>query len=155
MLLYASMSEDGTSWGDHGPAGLAPGRYYTVREAAGALRMSASTVWRWIAAGRLPAYRFGPKMVRISARDLEQMIRPAKEADGPTEAPERGARGIPAGPRTTPPSREEVVRRLAALARLEATAARIRASRRGEPVPSSTELVRQGRRERAERDRSR
>jgi excisionase family DNA binding protein len=135
------------------PDGREPGRFLTVQEAAQELRMSVSTVWRWIAAGRLTAYRFGPRKIRIRAQDLERVIRPANEADGASETRDRGTGGILTGPRTAPLPREEAQRRLAALARLEATAAELRARSGGEMVPSSTELVRQARRALDERDR--
>ncbi len=44
--------------------------YYTVAEVAEILDVSHSTVWRWIRAGRLPAYRVGARNLRIRQRDL-------------------------------------------------------------------------------------
>jgi excisionase family DNA binding protein len=140
MIVYAAMFGPGAHHD-----GREPGRYLTVREAARELRMSVSTVWRWIAAGRLPAYRFGPKEVRIRAQDLERVIRPANEADGAPETQDRGTGGILTGPRTAPLTRREAQRRLAALARLEATATKLRARSGGETIPSSTELVQRAR----------
>ena len=35
--------------------------YYTVAEAAAELDVSPSTVWRWITAQQLPAYRVGDR----------------------------------------------------------------------------------------------
>lgn len=52
--------------------------YYSVAEAAELLGVSPSTVWRWIDAGRLPAYRVGPKNIRIARADVEAAIRPAR-----------------------------------------------------------------------------
>lgn len=45
--------------------------YYTVSEAAELLDVSPSTVWRWIQAGKLPAYRVGGRALRIRKPDLE------------------------------------------------------------------------------------
>jgi len=53
--------------------------YYTVAEAAEALGVSPSTIWRWIKSRRLPAYRVGPKNIRIEKADLEAAVRPARE----------------------------------------------------------------------------
>jgi len=52
--------------------------YYTVPEAAMRLKVSPSTVWRWIEAEKLPAYRVGPRNIRIKKEDLEAIIRPAR-----------------------------------------------------------------------------
>src|SRR5437868_14347510 len=71
--------------------------YYTVAQAAALLEVSPSTVWRWIKADRLPAYRAGPKNIRIKKEDLQNVIQPAKngaikealdqEEDYPMEMP--------------------------------------------------------------------
>ena len=53
--------------------------YYTVTEAARRLRVSPSTIWRWINDQRLPAYRVGRRSIRIKKDDLETIIQPAKE----------------------------------------------------------------------------
>ncbi len=50
--------------------------FYTVAEAARVLQVSHSTVWRWIEARKLPAYRVGHRAIRIRRRDLEEVIRP-------------------------------------------------------------------------------
>jgi excisionase family DNA binding protein len=48
--------------------------YYTVAEAANQLDVSPATVWRWIEAQILPAYRIGPRRIRIRKEDLAQVI---------------------------------------------------------------------------------
>lgn len=53
-------------------------QFCTVAEAARFLEMSPSTIWRWIEAERLPAYRLGPRSIRIRKQDLEAAIRPAR-----------------------------------------------------------------------------
>jgi len=53
-------------------------RYYTVSEAASVLDVSRTTVWRWIADGRLAAYRAGGRTIRIKREDLERFLRPAR-----------------------------------------------------------------------------
>ena len=59
--------------------------YYTVPEAARLLRVSRSTVWRWIEAGRLRAYRVGPRNVRIKKEDLEEAVTPVRLKDAALE----------------------------------------------------------------------
>ena len=52
--------------------------YYTVSEAAEVLGVSPSTIWRWIDAGRLPAYRVGLRSIRIKKEDLGLSAAPAR-----------------------------------------------------------------------------
>jgi excisionase family DNA binding protein len=53
-------------------------RFYTVPEAARLLEVSPATLWRWIATRRLPAYRVGPRRIRIRREDLEELIQPVR-----------------------------------------------------------------------------
>jgi excisionase family DNA binding protein len=46
--------------------------YYTVAEVAEILNVSHSTVWRWIRAGKLRAYRVGSRNLRVRSRDLHR-----------------------------------------------------------------------------------
>lgn len=62
---------------------------YTVREAARLLKVSPTTIWRWIASGRLRARRVGPRKVRVSEEDLAAVIRPAREERYDPEAVRR------------------------------------------------------------------
>lgn len=52
--------------------------FYTIAEAARLLHVSQSTVWRWIEAQELPAYRVGPRRIRIRKQDLEEVVRPVQ-----------------------------------------------------------------------------
>src|SRR6266498_1044242 len=52
--------------------------FYSVPQAAKRLGVSPSTVWRWIEADRLPAYRVGPKNIRIKKQDLDRVVQPAR-----------------------------------------------------------------------------
>ena len=54
--------------------------FYSIAQAAKLLGVSPSTVWRWIEADRLPAYRVGPKNIRIKKEDLEKAIQPTRSA---------------------------------------------------------------------------
>ena len=48
--------------------------YLTLQEAAERLRCSTKTVRRYVASGRLTAYRVGPTMLRVSAEQLDAMV---------------------------------------------------------------------------------
>jgi excisionase family DNA binding protein len=52
--------------------------YYTVSEAARLLKVNPSTIWRWIQAKKLPAYRVGPRNIRIKKKDLQTIIKPSR-----------------------------------------------------------------------------
>jgi excisionase family DNA binding protein len=136
------------------------GRYYTVAEAAQKLKVSHATVWRWIDAGKLPAYRVGPKTIRIQEQDLQAVIAPVTtmkptHSDDPAE--EHASSGVHsraralAGPRMAPLTDDEVTRRLAALERATVFRRAQLASRGGVPFSSSTELIRQTREELGDR----
>jgi excisionase family DNA binding protein len=47
--------------------------YYTLPEVAEKLKVSRRTVYRWVQAGELPAYKLGGEF-RITERDLEQFL---------------------------------------------------------------------------------
>lgn len=52
--------------------------YYTVTQAARVLNVSPSTIWRWIEANKLSAYRVGSRKIRINKEDLSTIITPAR-----------------------------------------------------------------------------
>lgn len=56
----------------HGPAPA----FLTIDEVSTVCRVTPRTVYKWIRAGRLPAYRVGPQAVRISVNDLAAMMEP-------------------------------------------------------------------------------
>jgi excisionase family DNA binding protein len=64
----------------------------TVPEAAAVLKVSPVTVSRWLRQGRLPAYRLGPRAVRIRRADLQAVFAPARP---PAEATAAGAPSPP------------------------------------------------------------
>lgn len=53
-----------------------------LTEAAASRGVSTRTVRRWIAAGLLPAYRVGPRLVRIDPADLDRLDRRIPTAAG-------------------------------------------------------------------------
>ena len=54
--------------------------FVTVTEAASLLRVSPSTIRRWIQEGDLPAYRFGRRRVALKRAELSTLITPARPA---------------------------------------------------------------------------
>jgi excisionase family DNA binding protein len=58
----------------------APKRPVTVAHGAQKYGLSDRTVYRYIASGLLPAYRVGPRMLRIDLDDLERLARPVQAA---------------------------------------------------------------------------
>lgn len=86
---------------------IAPDGFISVPEAARRLHVSVSTMWRWINAQQLPAYRVGPKRVLIKEADLPALVAPrdvqaqetARRVTRPEEQPltdEERARGLAA-----------------------------------------------------------
>ncbi len=59
-------------------------RLFTLDQVAARLGMSAQTVWRWVARGRLPAVRLGARSVRIRQEDLDEFVRERTDAQGRT-----------------------------------------------------------------------
>jgi len=49
-------------------------KYYTIEEVAKTLRVAYLTVYRWIQAGKLTAFKAG-KQYRIKKEDLEKFIK--------------------------------------------------------------------------------
>ena len=52
--------------------------YVTVKEAAGILRVSVSSIWRWINDGTLIAYRLGHRRVLLRRVELARAIQDAR-----------------------------------------------------------------------------
>jgi excisionase family DNA binding protein len=132
------------------PAGDAGTRYYTVAQAARELQVHRTTITRWIKTGRLRAFRVGPKVVRITATDLEQVIAPASESgEGVTAMKERhtaeyaAVSDLPVKPLTG----EEKERALATIARLSELREKLR--REVGTFPPSEDIIREEREKRS------
>ncbi len=106
--------------------------YYTVPEAAAVLGVNPSTIWRWIKARKLSAYRVGERAIRIKKADLQKVVRPVRE---------EAMSGKPQVAFTSPTTEE--------LARRQALAAQIRKKRQERAIAPvrSWELVQQARAE--------
>lgn len=53
-----------------------------LTEAATRAGVSPRTIRRYIAAGHLPAYRLGPRLIRVAVADLDALVRPVAIAGG-------------------------------------------------------------------------
>jgi excisionase family DNA binding protein len=60
-----------------------PRKYLCLAEAADLHGVSQRTIRRWIAEGRITGYRVGPRVIRVSADELEQLARPIPTGDAP------------------------------------------------------------------------
>ena len=117
--------------------------YLTVTEAANLVRVSPSTIRRWIREGNLPAYRLGPRRVGLKRDDLATLVTPIhtgiEEAiQRPDDAP------IPV-PKLTP---EQKRRALEALEQAQQLSKQILARRGGKPFPPSWIVINEQRDER-------
>ena len=61
----------------------------SVREAARLVRVSESTVWRWINEGVVPSHRVGRKRVYLKRAELTPLLRPARTKGGDMSQRER------------------------------------------------------------------
>lgn len=59
-----------------------PGAFISLSQAADMLNISVPTLRRRIAAGELPAFRSGRRIIRIRVSDLEKLLRRVPSADG-------------------------------------------------------------------------
>jgi excisionase family DNA binding protein len=59
-------------------ATMTPKTYESLAQAAERTSLSVKTLRRRIAAGKLRAYRDGPKILRVDPKDVDQMLRPLR-----------------------------------------------------------------------------
>jgi excisionase family DNA binding protein len=122
------------------------GDFCTVAEVAGMLGVSASTVWRWVDSGKMPAVRIGPKAIRIRREDAEAAVRPVElDADEAAE----GSGLVDLADANVPLTADERERWRDAIARAEALRERILRRRKGRPLSDSVPVIRAMRRERS------
>lgn len=125
--------------------------YMTVKEAAAELGVSPSTIWRWIEAGRLPAQRIGPKIIRLKAGDVETAAGKSAPKGG-RAARENGIQEVQQFQtveefkRSLKPRTEEEIKKFdEALRRADEIREQIRKDRGGKPVPESWHIIREWR----------
>jgi excisionase family DNA binding protein len=112
----------------------------TVKEAAALLRVSPSTIWRWIESGRLEAYRVGPKRVFIDRSDVIALITPVRPDDAIITDLEDLHRQM---------TEEERERLRIWIEDMKKIHAEMLAERGGKPFSDSTELINEARDERS------
>lgn len=105
--------------------------YYTVAQAAKVLDVSPSTIWRWIKAAKLPAYRVGARKIRIKKEELFTIITPARAKEVSMEKQP---------PTLQPPPPEELERRKRLVAQILA-----KSKERSIAPLTTADLVRQAR----------
>jgi len=120
------------------------GDLLTIPEAAAALRVSPVTIARWLKQGRLPAYRMGPRAVRIRREDLTEVLQPSGHAEsggfgsasGDTEAGAHHGNGAVHELPDTPATSLSAAERLAALQEAAGLRDRILTRRKGVQLPA-------------------
>ncbi|MBI2909033.1 MAG: excisionase family DNA-binding protein [Chloroflexi bacterium] len=117
--------------------------YVTIARAAEQLKVSRSTLWRWIKTGELPAYRLGQRRVLIKEDDLRGLIAPVESRKAevlPDEDRERLRR---------PLARQEQQQALAALDAAAQLSRELLKQRGGRPFGDSVSILRALRAERS------
>ena len=126
--------------------------WLSIGEAVRQLKVGRTTLHRWVKQGRLPAYRLGPKAVRIRRADLERLITPVsgtgEEVTAVNETPPTPFQTSPATIR--PLTDEQQHQQLTAVEASRALQARLLAKRGGTPFEESWPLIRAAREERSE-----
>ncbi len=125
------------------------GQFYTVQEAAGVLGLSPSTIWRWIESEKLPAYRIGPKAVRIRKSDLEAAVKPARTGRREVNVM-RSSAAAAVDIANKPLTRAEADHLLRATERARTLRERMLARRKGKPFSSSWDIIDRAREERSQ-----
>lgn len=58
------------------PTNKAPRRLESLTNAAEQYGVTTKTLRRWISAGRIHGYRFGPRMLRVDLDEIDALLRP-------------------------------------------------------------------------------
>jgi excisionase family DNA binding protein len=127
--------------------------WLSIREAGRLLKVSRTTIHRWLKDGRLRAYRVGPKAVRIHRADLERVVS-LVQPDGEEVTRMTEARPMPIHTSLatiTPLTDEQQRRALDALKASQELLERMRARWGGKPFDESWPMIREAREERSKR----
>lgn len=118
--------------------------WLSIREAGRQLKVSRTTIHRWLKQGRLRAYHIGPKAVRIRRPDIERVIAPMRRAGAEVD-PMNEARPASVQTAVRPLTDEEKAQQRAAFEASQALVERMKARRGGVPAAESWPLLRQAR----------
>lgn len=61
--------------------GQAEPEYVSIAEASKEVGVNPKTIRRWISAGRIHGYRFGPRMIRVDRTEMRAMLKPLATAN--------------------------------------------------------------------------
>lgn len=64
------------------PANKSQRRLASIPQAADEYGVCSKTIRRYISAGRITGYRFGPRMIRVDLDEIDAMMRPLATAGG-------------------------------------------------------------------------
>ncbi|MGW5340313.1 helix-turn-helix domain-containing protein [Rhodococcus pyridinivorans] len=68
--------------GETVPVNKSKRRLVSIPQAAEEYGVCTKTIRRYISAGRITGYRFGPRMIRVDLDEIEAMMRPMAAAGG-------------------------------------------------------------------------
>ncbi|MEX2246941.1 MAG: helix-turn-helix domain-containing protein [Dehalococcoidia bacterium] len=122
--------------------------FCTVAEAAELLGVSVSTIWRWVDSGKVPAFRVGPKAIRIRRQDAEAAVQPIAHRE---EVTMMNTVFVDVEAAVRPLTREEKERGFAALTAADKLREEILKRRKGKPLSDSAIIIREAREERSRR----
>jgi excisionase family DNA binding protein len=75
-LRIACAASAAGAWGQCRKGASRMSRYISIAEAADQLGVDPLTIRRWIAHGKINAYRVGPKLVRLDLDEVDQLAKP-------------------------------------------------------------------------------
>lgn len=91
--------------------------YITIPCAAKRAQVTTRTLRSWVASGLLPAYRIGPRVLRIMVADLEAIIKPVNSGATGQDAESSIEAAIQRAVDTAPPLTDEQVARITLILR--------------------------------------
>lgn len=147
-VAMAAQSHPGASTGENDMT-VTTNEHVTVEEAAELLRVSVSTIRRWIRTGNVPAYRIGSRRLLLKRDELFASMQPVHRKDWEVADSEPEAIDLESLIVRSPEDRfvdrrltpEEQKHAIAAFGRAKEHSDRILASRGGKPFPSSSNLI--------------
>ena len=122
----------------------------TVADAARSLKVSSSTIWRWINTGKLASYRIGPKAIRIRRADLNEVIAPGRTSGKGVKIMTKFS-SVQTNLDIEHLTEEEIRQGLQAMREVRQLRERMHREQGGPTLPDSIQLIREMREERSGR----